>query len=93
MKCSVIHVSVKELFLVADVPAPCNRALGSLSCDSLAAAVQQDDTFTISVRTPATTWVALGVSDDQMMVSAEMQCVVHFHTTRSLLIHLAWFPH
>ena len=82
MKCSMIHVSVKELLLVADVPASCNGTLGSLSCDNTADgtcytasyAVQQDDsvTFTVSARTPANTWVGLGVSDDQRMVSTAM---------------------
>ena len=78
----MIHVPVKELLLVADAPASCNGALGSLSCDNptdgtcytASYAVQPDDsvTFTVSARTPANTWVGLGVSDDQMMVSAAM---------------------
>ena len=82
MKCSSIHVSVKELLLVVDVPVPCNGALGSLSCDDVADgtcytasyAVQPDDsvTFIVSARTPANTWVGLGVSDDRFMVSAAM---------------------
>ena len=80
MKCSMIHVSVKELLLIVDVPVPCNGALGSLSCDDVADgmcytasyAVQPDDsvTFTVSATTPAKTWVGLGVSDDRFMVSA-----------------------
>ena len=82
MKCNMIHVSVKELLLVADVRVSCNGTLGSLSCGNPADgtcytasyAVQPDGsvTFTVSARTPANTWVSLGVSDDQMMVSAAM---------------------
>ena len=82
MKCSSILISVKELLLVVDVPVPCNGTLGSLSCDDVADgtcytasyAVQPDDsvTFTVSARTPANTWVGLGVSDDQRMVSTVM---------------------
>ena len=81
-KFSSIHVSVKELLLVVSGPAPCLGVLGELSCGDAADgtcyiasyAVQRDDsiTFTISARTPGNTWVGLGVSDDQMMVSAAM---------------------
>ena len=81
-ECSSVHVSVKELLLVVDVPLPCHGTLGSLSCDDVADgtcytasyAVQPDDsvTFTVSARTPANTWVGLGVSDDQRMVSTAM---------------------
>ena len=58
----------------------CCGVLGNLSCDDEADgtcytasyAVQPDDsvTFIVSARTPNNTWVALGVSDDQFMVSA-----------------------
>ena len=73
-----IHVSVKELLLVGTLP--CRGVLGNLSCGDAADglcytasyAVQPDDsvTFTVSARTPGNTWVGLGVSDDQFMVSA-----------------------
>ena len=76
-----LDVSVKELFLVG-LPANCLGVLGSLSCDDEADgtcytasyAVQPDDsvTFIVSARTPANTWVGLGVSDDRFMVSAAM---------------------
>ena len=90
MKCSMIHVPVKELLLVADVPVPCNGTLGSLSCDNTADetcytasyAVQQDDsvTFIVSARVAAYMWVGLGVSDDQMMVSVVCRASQYFTT-------------
>ena len=53
--------------------------LGGIGCDgsgqsctyTASYAVQQDDTitFTVSATTAATNWVAIGVSDDQFMVS------------------------
>ena len=78
------HVSVKELLLVG---LPCRGILGNLSCDAdgscnytASYAVQPDDsvTFIVSARTADNTWVALGVSDDQIMVSAAM-CVSISH--------------
>ena len=76
---------------VETIPVNCLGVLGSLRCDSIvdpngtcytaSYAVQRDDsvTFIVSARTPANTWVGLGVSDDRLMVSAAMQCVVHLH--------------
>ena len=84
MKFSSIHVSVKELLLVVSLPPACLGVLGELSCQdppgtggtcyTASYAVQRDDsvTFTVSARTPGNTWVGLGVSDDQFMVSAAM---------------------
>ena len=87
MRYSLIYISVEELLLVANVPAPCRGVLGSLSCDNptdgtcynASYAVQPDDsvTFTVSARTPAFTWVALGVSDNQLMVSAATTLAAH----------------
>ena len=77
---STVHINIAPN--VDALPADCLGVLGSLSCDDAADgmcytasyAVQPDDsvTFTISARTPANTWVGLGVSDDQFMVSAAM---------------------
>ena len=64
--------------LVAAVPANCFGKLGGINCGAdgscnyaASYAVQQDNsvTFFISARTSPNTWVGIGVSDDQMMVS------------------------
>ena len=84
------YIYLLSLFFlpVATVPANCPGTLGGIDCDangtcnySASYAVQQDNsvTFFISARTSPNTWVGFGVSDDQMMVSAEKLCVVNIH--------------
>ena len=74
-----MYMNIKGITPCIDT-VPCCGVLGNLSCDNAtdgtcytaSYAVQPDDsvTFTVSARTPANTWVGLGVSDDQFMVSA-----------------------
>ncbi len=55
----------------------CAGMLGGIGCDAsgqsctytASYAVQQDDSITFTVSATTTGWVALGVSDDQLMVS------------------------
>ena len=63
----------------APLPSACVGDLAAINCDAngqscdyeASFAVQEDDsiTITISATTAANTWVGIGVSDDQLMVS------------------------
>ena len=64
----------------APLPSACLGQLAAINCDAdgqscdykASFAVQEDDSITITIIyafTPANSWVGIGVSDDQMMVS------------------------
>ena len=65
--------------IIAPLPSACVGDLAAINCDAngqscdykASFAVQEDDsiTITMSAITAANTWVGIGVSDDQMMVS------------------------
>ena len=69
----------EESLNAAPLPSACLGQLAAINCDAngqscdykASFAVQEDDSITITVSAiiPANTWVGIGVSDDQMMVS------------------------
>ena len=90
----MIHISVEVLHLAVTLPANCSGLLGSFNCDSdglcaytASYEVQQDNsiTFIVSARTSPFSWVGIGVSDDQRMVSAAMYISISHYNSLSLV--------
>ena len=92
----MFHAVNDSLLCVDTLPSNCLGVLGSLHCDNAtnetcytaSYAVQRDNSvvFLISARTPASTWVGLGVSDDQRMVSPALCSAFPYIITNSLSI-------
>ena len=86
--CSTVNVLAMH---AAPLPSACLGQLAAINCDAdgqscdyeASFAVQPDDsiTITMSAITAANTWVGIGVSDDQMMVSV---VCYHMHGLRNI---------